>query len=298
MKDIKKKREFDRQTAVKKNIATHRRRRKANYALYYVVVGLFVVALLCVLSLTVFFTVKQIGVEGSSPYPSEEIIQKSGVSLQENLVRLDCTTAEKKILESFIEIDGVKVLKKFPSDVVIKVEKAVPAVILESGGKYVTFSKKYKVLRIDLEKPDLSVPLIKGVLISPNLEVGSMLGDELKKEKETIETLRQNISTANLSNITEYDLSNLVDITIIYDNRIRIKLGTMLQLDYKLSFARYILEESGDVGPNIKGTIDATVTGRPTFREEKEESGASSNVSQSSSAVSHDSSSLANTSSG
>ena len=79
------------------NVRKKRRRRKQNLSLYYAAIFFLFSVVGIILSLTVFFNVKEVTVTGDSIYTNNDIILASGIQTGDNLVRLSSSKTEKKI---------------------------------------------------------------------------------------------------------------------------------------------------------------------------------------------------------
>ena len=103
------------------NVRKKRRRRKQNLSLYYAAIFFLVAVVGIILSLTVFFNVKEVTVTGNSIYTNNDIILSSGIKTGDNLIRLSSSRAEKKIVSSLPYVDTATITKKFPDKVEIEV---------------------------------------------------------------------------------------------------------------------------------------------------------------------------------
>lgn len=66
-----------------------KRRRRGRNLLYYIMFTMIAVAVGLILSLTVFFKIETIEAEGLTHYTPEEVIQTTGIQLEDNLFRVD-----------------------------------------------------------------------------------------------------------------------------------------------------------------------------------------------------------------
>jgi hypothetical protein len=80
---------------------------------------------------------------------------------------------------------------------------------------------------------------------------------------DLLEALKSN----EFDNITRIDVSEIDNIVVSYDGRIKMKIGTMSNLDEKLKKARYIVMEKES--KKAKGTLDLTVDNTAYFKEKK-----------------------------
>ena len=113
-----------------------KKRRKKNMSLYYLMTFITVSIALVVLSLTVFFKIETIKITGSANYTQEQIIAASGIIKGDNLIRLDIKKAQQSVLNNLVNVDTVKISRKFPSEIVISVTPCEPMASIESNGTY------------------------------------------------------------------------------------------------------------------------------------------------------------------
>ena len=96
MKDVKKEK-IERDKAIRTNTARHRKKRRRNLSLYYFMMTVLTISVLVVLSLTVFFKIGDISVEGPHPYADTAIINLSGIKKDTKLIMLNSKKAEENI---------------------------------------------------------------------------------------------------------------------------------------------------------------------------------------------------------
>lgn len=273
--------------------------RQGRYTLYYVLIGILAVIALAVLSNTVLFNIGVFVVNGETPYSDEEIINACGIEKGENLLRINTGRGVKNILDKLVYIESAELHRGFPNRLTISVKQAVPTVAFAYGGKYYVISQNKKLLEISDTPSDCTT--VKGVtmLVKPpdsekegdvttadkssgsfsqiaqsegitleneakELIPGVFLGEE--KEKRIYLALY----IVNCLNKYEYDkkceinLSDTLNITVKYDDRIEIKLGTSAALEEKIYNAGRIIAE--DVADNEKCTINISNPNRGVKR--------------------------------
>jgi anionic cell wall polymer biosynthesis LytR-Cps2A-Psr (LCP) family protein len=69
-----------------------------------------------------------------------------------------------------------------------------------------------------------------------------------------------------LNLVSEIDISDLSDIKLKIKEGIKANLGSADNLDYKISFAKSIVEDVKK--QNVKGTIEMSYDGNPVFKPE------------------------------
>lgn len=237
------------------------RRRQRNSSVYYLLVLLLVVGVGITLSMTLLFNISDIVIVGQSQYQVDEIIEASGISNGDNLVRTDVNEVHDNIMSSLMYVDEVRVKKDFPDSIVIEVMPSVPTAMIEYGETYLLVSKEGKILE-KLSEPSKNVPIIKGYYPGTDIITQMVYSNENfetdekdeQKAKEEIEKKNQEkdkvfhtvcslIKDNNLYDMVDFDISDIYAISANYQDRISIRLGSSSELDYKLSYAMQILTD-------------------------------------------------------
>ena len=82
-----------------------------------------------------FFNIKTIVVTGDKAYSVEEMSKLGGVSVGDNLFRLNLRKMEEKILSKAIDLDSVSVERALPENPEVPVKAAEASSSLYSGGR-------------------------------------------------------------------------------------------------------------------------------------------------------------------
>jgi hypothetical protein len=115
-----------------------------------------------------------------------------------------------------------------------------------------------KVLERGLEEVPKGMLLVRGVSTVTENEDNSKRMELMKK---IIETMRE----LEMEKYVFLDLTDTLEITMIYDNRVRVKLGNELELEYKLQFVDSVISEKlPKVGYQL---VDASVPGKIMTKE-------------------------------
>ena len=117
--------------------------------------------------------------------------------------------------------------------------------------EYIVISAKNKFLAKFSEPPDNTVGLI-GIEaeIKENGKVEYRNPESLKLMEEILNTLR----SKEIENINEVDISDLQNITLKYENRIKINIGSQDDLDYKILTLKEILNNK--ISKTERGTLN------------------------------------------
>ncbi len=253
----------ERQRAQQTVSARRRKKRKKNYILYYIILFLFIIVAGIILSLTVFFNIETINVEGSSRYTAEEIIEKSGLQTGDNLFRISTGDASERIISGFEYIDNVKIRRSFPNKLTIAVTEAKPVMSLSSGTSYYLVSDAGRILESGLAGPKENTFVVTGVDLN-GYKNGDFISTDTSPEMETLHTINDICEEMSLAGLTRVDLNSIVDIRLYINDRIRVDIGSVTDLKYKLTFAREIID--GRIDKGEMGIVDVKQVGTAYFR--------------------------------
>lgn len=216
--------------------AAKRRRRKAKAMLpLYTVLSVFIVAAAIYLALTMLFNVDHFNIEGNTLYEEQKLIETSGIHKGDNLFKIDTDYAEQKLYSVYNYIEDVDVKIDFPNGVSIRITEATPFAVLEEADGYTLISAKGKVLERGYEEVPYGMVAVRGISTVTENE------DDVKR----MELLREIIAAMqkfDMEKVGFIDLTDTLEITMICDNRITVRLGNELELEYKLQFVNEILK--------------------------------------------------------
>lgn len=227
-------------------------KRKRNMSLHYSAVVLIVLIIFSVLSLTVLFNIETAVVSGSSIYTAEEIIAVSGIRGGDNMIRKNLGKAEKTITSELVYIEEAKITRKLPSSVEIVIVPCVETASLQDEGGFMIVSETGKILRLS-EEPAEDTQVFYGVNPAEELKVGDTFKSEDEAKTEVIYELMSLSDNQFVSDITSFDVSDRLNISCVYDNRIDIILGVITDAEYKFRLANEII--STRISPGAEGRL-------------------------------------------
>lgn len=254
------------------SLNSRKRRSKRRYTLYYLLAFVLVVAVGLVMSLTVFFKITTINVSGNTMYADDEIIAVSEIMTGDNLLRVPTRRIETKIVENYPYVKAANVKRILPDSVTIQITMAEEAAALrKADGRFMLISPEGRVLKSDIPLcPDEMIPVdgfnLPVVFDGDDLfvweyeENGKMIVEENSEEKERFERLlelQRKIAENNLSSgIKVIDMSDMLDIRMLYEGRLAICIGSALDMDYKIRFASLAIET--EVTDSTVGLLDVS----------------------------------------
>ena len=121
-------------------------------------------------------------------------------------------------------------------------------------------------IKISSTKIDSSVLLLTGLTVEeavPGYELVVSNASIFDSYRELMDKLQE----YGITDITAIDLSSPSAITVTYQDRIIMSIGSVSGLDKKLQMAVKVLEEQNQVSDELVGTIDLSISGRAYFSE-------------------------------
>lgn len=278
-----------------------RRRRRIVKAIVISPIIIIILVLLFLIFGSIFFRVEGFSMSGSGKYEGYEIIAASGIDEGDSLMWINVKKSEKNILKKLPYIESVTIKRKFPHTVTVEYKQVETIYGVCVGDKWVLTDPSFKVLEILEAEPTKTAMLIKMPAASV-CEPGSTLvfkdesantgnegtaaqteNDDKKSENGKdgelvlpMDRFNQIMAEVNGSSlkgkVTEVDVSDEGALSIVYDGRIRIKLGAAVQLADKLKLAAGALQNEDKIDPTEKGTLDVSIADEAYFRPEAETS--------------------------
>lgn len=230
-------------------------RRKLKTILFYIVTLVVLLSICFVLSLTVFFKIDDILVEGETRYQADDIIASCMIEKGDNLLLCNTSAGEKNIVDQFPYIEKVKMDKKLFNKIIINVTEAVPTSIIESGGQYIVLSKSGKIIEINDTKK-YKVPTVLGAHLK-NVKLSSTVKYSDKNVQNYITDIINATEKYEIKNIETIDISNLTEIVLIRKNGFKIIIGNPENIDYKIKTAKMIMTQN--VTKDNLGTLNVSL---------------------------------------
>lgn len=253
-------------------------KRKRNFRIAIVITGFVLMISLIVTPIIVFaaFRVRTFTVEGTAPYTKEEVVVASGIIEGKSLILADIAEAKENIEKVLPYTDNVKITRKLPSSIVIRVESTEKAyAVALSNGTYAMLDADMKVLEYAPEVPE-DIAVIKGA-VPMKSEVGEVLAfiNEDTGEDEDTETgdrtlslileITKAVADNSIADIDLIDISSRSGIYLIYQGRIVLNLGDSTDIPAKLSLGQRVINEENAISLTQSGTVNLTVAKKAYF---------------------------------
>lgn len=250
----------ERQTSKRK------KRNKFRKVLIWFAVAIVLISVMVVLSLTVFFHIESIHVDGNERYTAEEILVQCTINTGENLFLADTDSASDMIEKNLPYVYNAEISRKLPSSIEIKITETEPAYYIENGeNEYILLDNCFKVLETQAEQSS-------GIYISQAEIKSSLTGQKIEFEDEStgecLEKLAAVITNHNIDDITSIYSNNISDNYVVYDNRIKFKLGNCDDVESKIWQGLASCEKLNETNPNVSGTMTISGDKQIYFTEE------------------------------
>lgn len=213
------------------------KRKKKIFKIIFILLFIMVLVFL-VLSMTVFFNIENIYVNGNKIYSSEEIISLSNININDNMFRLNKSNIEAKIKLKLPYVDDVKIIRKLPNAIYINLTEAIEYSAVYNENGYLLLSKNNRVLKKDVNEITSETIVLKGVSVVNNI-IGNYTDFENVEKRDAISNIYKIIDELKLDNISSIDISDIKDIKVVAGKKV-ILLGDTSELEYKLTMYKEI----------------------------------------------------------
>lgn len=248
----------------KKPDRTERVRRRRRRRAATTMVAVFILVLATVLSLTVFFNITAIEINGeSSVYTNEEIMQALKIEAGQNIFLFSTKKAESEITSVLPYLDNVRIVRKLPGTIVIDVTETRTSLALPYTGGCLVLSDGLKILENTAQTPQ-NLTLVYG--IAPNTyKVGAALDTDAEDGTAYLAAVVNALREHDLlGKTTILNVADKLNLSLVYDGRVFVMIGTANNLDYKIRMLETLVEE--EIGETETGRLDLSLAGKGIFK--------------------------------
>lgn len=201
--------------------------------------------------LSPFFNVKSIEVEGNQKLTQEELISLSEIELENNIFKIKKGETQKNIKQNAY-VENVKVKRKLPNSVQIKIIERKPTYMIAFANAYVYINNQGYFLEVSKKKIDM--PIITG-FSTPEEEIyegNRFCLEDLQKLDQVLQIMK--IAESNeldnlISKINILDKQNYI--LELKKEKKTVYMGDTSNLSTKMLYIKSILEQN----KNIEGEI-------------------------------------------
>ncbi len=208
-------------------------------------------------------------VNSSDTYSDAGIITASGIEAGDSMLLINPEAAAAAVTTGLPFIETAVVERQWPDKVVITVEYAETAMIIDSGSGYILLNRSCKVLDDDSPVFTEMAAQVKGVKVASAVP-GQQLQLEGDIDVNSLKNLALSAEENGIEKISCYDLTKITDVTLMIDRRIEVKLGTLASAPAKLGFCREVIKRTAEEDINHAMVIDFTDDGTAYARVKKD----------------------------
>ena len=230
---------------MQKEVKKHRRtsKRVKRKRIFLTVFIIFALALLCGLSLTVFFPIKHLKISGSELYDAETLARATNIKTSDNLLLANEESILKRLQEELPFVDNIKLTKKFPDTLYIKVSDATERFCFEADGVYYSTDEKLRILKEYSSVPENLIFIKCQTKVSEG-DIRSIVFDDILIN-ENIDVIIK--STDKFSLKTDYiDMTDIYSLKMGIDSRFTIEFGSSEYFEDKLALMFKMLENKDE----------------------------------------------------
>lgn len=256
-----------RREAQKKQKKKSRTPRRHNKRLWKNLLIMLAVTAAVILSLMIFFKIRNINVTGNVYYTAEQITQASGIEVGDNLLALNKATVASRIMTALPYVKEVQIRRSLPNNVVIAVKEynVSYAVKDEAGNNWLVTAAGGVLEQVDEKTAETHMTLTGFTIADPkageSLTLTAAEGateSQLKTQREAITTLLTLLEQSDIADqIVSADIPSSYNISFWYGDQYHVLLGSTDDMEYKLQYLEEVIAQLDDYRT---GEIDLTFT--------------------------------------
>lgn len=197
------------------------------------------------------FSLETIVIDGTDHYSYKQILKEAGIQEGDMIFFLSEKKLNEKLTDRFAYVKSVKLEKQYPSTVIITLEEEEPEFYYEMQGEYFLLTRSLRVLGRYRDEAKLleaapnvqyiQIPTVSRCVVSDPLEFAVD-----SRSRHTDEALTMLAESRLYEGVTEIDYSDRFDLTIVYEDRLKIHLGSFEDYAYKLDLALGMIHAYSD----------------------------------------------------
>lgn len=199
--------------------------------------------------------IKTVTFHNLSYYEPKDVVERLGIEKNDFLLLLSKRKIEHVIAQEYPYIHSVQITRELPDNLVITVKQDTPMFYTEILGDYFVISSNLRVLKRYDSEEEIDSKLIR---LSTAQVSSAIVGEQIQFEDETYFAYLQDyiarlMDTAVAEHITEMDLTYRSRSSFVYDDRLKVILGTSTDFETKMLFFEGIL---GKLKDTDRGTVN------------------------------------------
>ena len=176
------------------------------------------------------FEIQEITIIGNEKFQKDDIIKRSGISYNQNILKLDKGLVKDRIeTEPYLEVVSIK--SNYPDEVIITIREKEAAAIIPYLNSYFIIDVDCNIMEITDKLDDVQYPLIQGVQVN-SFVVGKKLVAEEEYQVKVLSRILESIELLELENqISEIMLDDPDDVKMLLTDGIRTRIGQAIEVD-------------------------------------------------------------------
>lgn len=215
-----------------------------------------------ILFLTPIFNVEKITVTGNSRVNTQVVMKLSGIETGDNIFSVNSGKAKKK-LSSLQYVEKVKIVKKYPDKIEIRITEGTVAAYIRSGEKIVGINNQGQVLcNISATGAENLVPVVKGLTVTES-NMGKMAEAEDKESFEILLKFLKTFKEKGLSEkLTHFDITDEDYIVFRFEDKLKVEFGDVTHYENKFDYLIAFLEGAAETPQGIVNMVSENYTFR------------------------------------
>lgn len=190
------------------------------------------------------FKIDYIDIEGNIANPKEIVIQKSGVSVGDNIFLVSKSSIVNN-LKTIPSIEEVKIIKDYPNILKIEIKEKYVSSFINNNSGITTIDNYGKVQEINAKVEARTGIQLKGITAN-----GLTVGNDFTKDKAKKDMVLDTISRDFFLDIVSIDFSNDKDLIIELKNGLKVQFGDINDFSKKLDIISALLTKIKNEGIN------------------------------------------------
>lgn len=258
----KKTRQSDIQRRHRKRRQQRIREQKIRRCIFFAVIAAILVSV--IVFFTPIFNIKTVSVIGNERVSTEQVMEKIGDIVDENLFALRKGPITKRLLE-YAYVEKVTIKKKpFPPTLILDIKECKPATQIEYAESYIATDKTGKILEKSQEKLE-GMSVTKGLKIISANEGENIEFKDDEAKKIVLGCIQAMDKADILDDITTMSFEDMTNITFNYQGRLDVICGTHVDFQRKLALFNEAIN-SNNLTENSRGTINLATPGKAIYR--------------------------------
>lgn len=201
----KTKAKIKKKTKKKNNKKLSKRAKRIRRIIFCIVIIAILIGAIILFFMSDVFNISKITIENNNKVTETEVVQASGIQVNENRFKKSKRKIIKNIKEQLPYVESVEISKKLNGEVIITITEREPTYMLKYEKKYAYINNQGYILEIsDIA---LELPILTGYS-SENIIPGNRLDVEDLEKLDTIIEIIETAKTHEISNIiTEIDIT-------------------------------------------------------------------------------------------